>query len=143
MLTISSCYSSIPLALGLIGWDGGLCHSYGFACQQKVLKTFPDPGYFRSKDGVVWLWLWLTISSWYGSIPLALGLIGRDGGLSTLCHGCYMLYIYNIYIYIYINWFHKTFRFKFKILFLRVTLIKTFYKDLFSWMTVTRILDLV
>ena len=28
--------------------------------------------------------MWLTISTCYGSIPLALGLIGRDGGLSTL-----------------------------------------------------------
>ena len=58
-LTISSCYGSIPLALGLIGKDGGLntlCHSCGFACQQRVLKTFPGPGYLHSKDGVVWLW---------------------------------------------------------------------------------------
>ena len=30
--------------------------------------------------------IWLTISSCYGSIPLASGLIGRDGGLSTLCN---------------------------------------------------------
>ena len=30
-----------------------LCHSCGFACQQRVLKTFPGPGYLRSKDGVV------------------------------------------------------------------------------------------
>ena len=28
------------------------------------------------------------LSSCYGSIPLTLGLIGRNGGLSTLCHGC-------------------------------------------------------
>ena len=97
-LTISSCYGSIPLALGLIGRDGGLstlCHSCGFACQQRVLETFPGPGYLRSEDGVVWLWhplvnlyIWLTTSSCYGSIPLALGLLGRDGGLSTLCHSC-------------------------------------------------------
>ena len=55
-LTISSCYSSISLALGLIGSDGGLrtlCRSCGFACQQRVLKTFPGPGYLRSEDGVV------------------------------------------------------------------------------------------
>ena len=72
-----------------------LCHSCGFACQQRFLKTFPGPGYLRSEDGVVWLWhwlvnlyIWLTISSCYDSIPLALGLIGRDGGLSTLCHSC-------------------------------------------------------
>ena len=30
------------------------------------------------------LYIWLTISSFYGSFPLALGLIGRDSGLSTL-----------------------------------------------------------
>ena len=57
-LNISSCYCSIPLALGLIGRDGGLgtlCHSCGFACQQRVLKTFPGPGYLLSEDGVVWL----------------------------------------------------------------------------------------
>ena len=55
-LTISSCYGSIPLTLGLIGRDGGLstlCHSCGFACQQRVLKTFPGPGYLHSEDGVV------------------------------------------------------------------------------------------
>ena len=28
-----------------------LCHSCGFACQQRVLKTFPDPGYLHSQDG--------------------------------------------------------------------------------------------
>ena len=58
-LTISSCYSSILLTLGLIERDGGLstlCHSSGFACQQTVPKTFPGPGYLRSEDGVVWLW---------------------------------------------------------------------------------------
>ena len=33
-----------------------LCHSCGFACQQRVLKTFPGPGYLRSEDRVVWLW---------------------------------------------------------------------------------------
>ena len=30
------------------------------------------------------LYIWLTIASWCGSIPLTLGLIGRDGGLRTL-----------------------------------------------------------
>ena len=55
-LTISSCYGSIPLAFWLIGRDGGLsalCHSCRFACQQRVLKTFPGPGYLCSEDGVV------------------------------------------------------------------------------------------
>ena len=51
--------------------------------------------YLRSKNGVVWLWhllvnlyIWITILSCYSSVPLILGLIGRDGGLSTLCHSC-------------------------------------------------------
>ena len=55
-LTISSCYGSFPLALGVKGRDGGLStlyHSCGFACQQRVLKTFPGPGYLRSEDEVV------------------------------------------------------------------------------------------
>ena len=34
------------------------------------------------------LYIWLTMSSCYGSIPLTLELIGRDGGLSTLHHSC-------------------------------------------------------
>ena len=44
------------LSLGLIERDGGLstlCHSCRFACQQRVLKTFPGPGYLHSEDGVV------------------------------------------------------------------------------------------
>ena len=48
-------YIYIPLALGLIGRDGGLsalCYSCKFACQQSVLKTFPGPGLLPSKDGV-------------------------------------------------------------------------------------------
>ena len=95
---ISSCYASILLGLGLIVRDVGLttlCHNWGFACQRKVLKTFRGTGYLHSEDGVVRLWqpliyfyLWLTISSCYGSIPLALGLIGTDGRLSTLCNSC-------------------------------------------------------
>ena len=32
-----------------------LCHSCRFSCQQRVLKTFPGPGYLPSEDGVVWL----------------------------------------------------------------------------------------
>ena len=55
-LTISSCYGSIPLAFELIGRDGGLstlCHSSGFACQQRVLNTFPGPRYLHSEDWVV------------------------------------------------------------------------------------------
>ena len=36
--------------------DGGLstlCHSCGFDYQQRVLKTFPGPGYLRSEYGIV------------------------------------------------------------------------------------------
>ena len=33
-----------------------LCHSCGFASQQRVLKTFSGPGYPHSEDEVVWLW---------------------------------------------------------------------------------------
>ena len=36
------------------------------------------------KNLLVNLYIWLTISSYYGSIPLTLELIGRDGGLSTV-----------------------------------------------------------
>ena len=46
------------LGLGLILRDGGLstpCHSCGFACQQKVLKTFPGSGYLLSVDGAAWV----------------------------------------------------------------------------------------
>ena len=53
---MSSCYGSIPLTLGMIGRDGGLstlCHSCGFACQQRVLKTFPGPGCLHFEGAVV------------------------------------------------------------------------------------------
>ena len=46
----------LDLSLGLIGRDSGLsilCHGCGFACQQRVLKTFPDPGCLYLKDEVV------------------------------------------------------------------------------------------
>ena len=54
-LTISSCFDSFLLALGLTGRNGGfrtLCHSCWFACQQSVLKTFPGPGYLRSRKEI-------------------------------------------------------------------------------------------
>ena len=70
-----------------------LCHSCRFACQQRLIKTFPGSGCLHSEDGVVWLWdqlvnlyIWLAISSCYSSMALAIWLIGRDGGLNTLCH---------------------------------------------------------
>ena len=55
-ITISSCHHSIILTLVLMGRDGALstlCHNCGFAFQQRVLKTFPSPGYLRFEDGVV------------------------------------------------------------------------------------------
>ena len=52
---------------------------------------FPGRGCLHCDDGVLWLWhllvniyIWLTISSCYGSILLTFKLIGRYGGLSTL-----------------------------------------------------------
>ena len=53
-LIISSCNGSIPLVSGLMRKEGGLstlCHSCGFACQQRVLKKFPDHGYLRTFTG--------------------------------------------------------------------------------------------
>ena len=47
-----------PFTLGLIVGDGvlnTLYHSYGFACQHRVLKAFPGTGYLHSQDGVVGL----------------------------------------------------------------------------------------
>ena len=96
LLTIHSCYGSMLFTLGLIKRDGGfstIYYSCGFAFQQGILKTFPEPGYYCSEDGVAWLsqvlvnlHVWLPISSCYGSIHLTLVLIGRHGCLSTLCN---------------------------------------------------------
>ena len=49
LLTISSCYRSMPWTLGLIGGDDGLstlCHSCRFAS-----KTFSRLGYFALRMG--------------------------------------------------------------------------------------------
>ena len=88
----------MDLALALSKRDGGfntLCHSCEVFCKQKLLKRFPVSGYLLSKDRVVWLlhllvnlYIWLTISFCCSSTPLVLGLIFRDGGLSTLCQSC-------------------------------------------------------
>ena len=100
-LTISSFYDSIPLALMFVERDGGLStlyYSCWFAYQKKVLKTFPGIGYLPSEDGVVGLWdllvnlyIYLTISSYYGHISLALRLIGKDDDKNTLCHSCHIV----------------------------------------------------
>ena len=50
--------AQVPLALGLIGRDGGLstlCHSCGFTCQQRLLKTWP----------------WLSPLQGWGSLTMA------------------------------------------------------------------------
>ena len=96
-LTMSCCYGSILSTLVLIERDGGLStlfHKCGFACQKRVLKTFPGPGYFRQWGSLAmsftgkFVFIYLTVSSCYKSIPWTLALIGRDGSVSTLCHSC-------------------------------------------------------
>ena len=55
----SSSYGSIPLTSVLLGRNSvlsTLCQSCGFNYRQQLLKVFPGPGCFHSKDGVVWLW---------------------------------------------------------------------------------------
>ena len=79
-LTILSCYRWNHLAFKLIWRNGSqsiLCHSCGFACQQRILKFFSASGYLRCKQGVISQWhslvnlyIWLTILSFYGVIPL-------------------------------------------------------------------------
>ena len=85
----------------LIGRDGGfstLCHSCGFACQQRVLKTFPGPGYFRSNDRIDWLW--------HLMVNLYVYIYIYNIYIYIVCiylHICINIYIYIcIYIYIYI-----------------------------------------
>ena len=92
-LTISSCYGSILLTLGLMGRDGDLstlCHSCRFACQQTVLKTFPGSGYLHLEDGVVWLWHSM-VNLYYIYIYIYIYYI------------YIYIYIYIIYIYIFVN----------------------------------------
>ena len=68
-----------------------LCHSCAIDCQQRVAKNVSWPwlsplrgwGSLAMAFSGEFLYIWLTISSCYGSIPLTLRLIGRDGGLST------------------------------------------------------------
>ena len=60
LLTILSCYGSIPLTLVLIGRDDGLStlfYSCGFDYQHRLVKTFPGSGSLCSEDEVVWLWV--------------------------------------------------------------------------------------
>ena len=41
------------MAIGRDGDLSTLCHNCGFACQQSVLKAFPDPDFLHSEDGIV------------------------------------------------------------------------------------------
>ena len=94
-LTNSTCYGSICLTLELIGMDGGLSTlvSYLRVClsaegSKNVSWPWLSPlrGWccltiaFTGK----FVYIWLIISSCCGSILLTLGLIERDGSLSTL-----------------------------------------------------------
>ena len=82
-LTISSCYGSISLNLGLIGNDDGLstvCHRCGFACQQRVLKTFPGS--------------WLFLLQGWGSLTMTF-----TGKFAYIYYILYT-YIYILHIYI-------------------------------------------
>ena len=87
----SQCFVAIERDCGL----SPLCHNSRFACQQRVLKTFPGPGYVCSKEGVVWLWhffvnLHIHGSSFYLAATQSHCLMTneRDDGLSTLCYSC-------------------------------------------------------
>ena len=81
-----------------------LRHSCGFACQQRVLKMFPGPGYLYSEDGVDWLSIHLSIYlSIYLSICLCIYL-----SIYIHIHTYIYIYTYNIiYMYIYV---YTTFR---------------------------------
>ena len=54
-----------------------LCHSCGFDYQQRVLKTFPGPGYLLFEEQVVLLWhllvhLYVYSSPFYLATPQSL-----------------------------------------------------------------------
>ena len=42
------------------------------------------------------VYIWLTISSCYGSLFLTLVLIGKDGSLNTSCHSCVFYYVQRV-----------------------------------------------
>ena len=46
-------YTQYSMVIGRNGGLGTLCHSCRFAPQQRVLKTFPGPGYLRFEKGIV------------------------------------------------------------------------------------------
>ena len=97
-LTISSNYGSILLTLVVIRRDGGfstLCHSCGFACQERVLKTFPGSDYLRSENGVVWLWHF-PVNLWKYDSPFYIYIYTYN------IYICIYIYIWNGELYIYV-----------------------------------------
>ena len=49
---LATAQSQCLMATGMDSGSTTLCHSWGFACQQRLLKTFPGPGHLHSKDRV-------------------------------------------------------------------------------------------
>ena len=92
---LATAQSQCLMGIGRVSGLSTLCHSCGSACQKRVLKTIPGPGYLHAKDGLVWLWHFLVALHKYCS-PFYLATaqlqylmaIGKDVGLSTLCHSC-------------------------------------------------------
>ena len=87
-----------PMAIGRDrGWST-LCRSCEFASQRRMLKMFPGPGYLSSEEGSLTLvfigefaYVRLTIYSDTAQSQYLVA-IGRDTGLSTLCHDCRFAY---------------------------------------------------
>ena len=100
MLTISSCYCSTPLSLVLIRRNSGLstlCHSCRFACQQRVLKTVPGPGYLHSGDGV--LWLWHSLVYFYMYIQCHWGFVLKIAYMhNVLCFASMIMFLDGLYV---------------------------------------------
>ena len=84
--------------LMVIWRDSGLsssCNSYRLVCQQRVTKMFSGAGYLCFEDDSIWIWhflvnLHISDLQFYAASdkPQRLMVIGRDSGLSTLCHSC-------------------------------------------------------
>ena len=56
-LPILLCDGSVPGHIAHDG-EGGSCM---FACQQRVLKTFISPGYLASKNGIVYIYIYMVM----------------------------------------------------------------------------------
>ena len=82
------------MAIGRGSGLNTLCHSYGFACQQTVLKTFlgPGSGYLRSESGVV------SLQPGYSYIYIYIYIFI----IYTYIYYMYVYYIHMIYIYMYL-----------------------------------------